>query len=100
MRHDRTVTFVREIAGGGYNEATGDFDEPEIMEYERNAHVSDTGTERMMILYGEIKSRAKTVRLRHRFEVPFDYVLIDGVQYHSPRGKQFRHKSVFEVVQQ
>ena len=76
MRTTEEVYFVvrgEEI----YNDETGNYEESIPVKTPLPALITDTGTERMNLLYGGIKQRAKTIRLNTKYEEEFDYIEIN-----------------------
>ena len=96
MRASDTVYFVVKGAEA-YDEQTGNYEESEPVKTIMPALVTDTGTERMNLLYGGVKQHAKTVRLNTKYEAPFDYVEIDGKEYQVDMIRKYRHKMTLEV---
>lgn len=96
MRADSKVYFVTE-GEPVYDPDTGDYIPGEDNKVRKFGNVSDTASERMGILYGGIKQRAKTIRLNSVYKESFDHVLIDDSKYQLDVDRHYRHKSVFEV---
>ena len=96
MRMDEKVTFVT-LGEESYNEQTGDYEVTDDIYTDVYAYITDTGTDRMGVLYGGIKQYAKTIRVNDVIDGNFDHVLIDGKKYKSDRRKIYRHKTVLEV---
>lgn len=96
MRADKLITFVTH-GKEEYDDNTGDYVVSEDIRSEMYAYVTDTGTERMMALYGASKQYAKTIRVNDVIDGAFDHILIDGKKYKSDRRKIYRHKTVLEV---
>lgn len=96
MRADTLVTFVQEGADQ-FDPNTGNYISEPSVETEIYCLVTDTGDERMNLLYGGIKQRAKTVRLNAQYNEPVDYLIIDGESYQIDRKRAYRHKMTFEV---
>lgn len=80
-----------------YNDDTGCYESTEPVKTAIRALITDTGTERMNLLYGGIKQQAKTVRFNAKYERPFDYVEIDGKEYQVDMIRKYRHKMTLEV---
>lgn len=96
MRADTLVKIVT-LGKMEYDYATGDHVQGESSIDEVYAYVSDTGTERMSVLYAGIKENALTVRLNQLYRKPFDHVEINGKQYTLDMRRHYRHKTVIEV---
>lgn len=96
MRATDTVYFV--IKGEEvYDDDTGCYESTEPVKTAVSALVTDTGTERMNLLYGGIKQKAKTIRLNTRYEQAFDHIEIDGKEYQVDMVRKYRHKMTIEV---
>lgn len=75
MRYDTRVTFIVE---------TGEYYDPNLGEYVGGstdekplfANVTDLGTDRSKVLFGDIKQGAKVIRLLRPYTKKWDYVLI------------------------
>lgn len=96
MRASDTVYFVVKGAEE-YDELTGNYEESKPDKTAVPALVTDTGTERMNLLYGGVQQHAKTVRLNTKYEAPFDYVEINGKEYQVDMIRKYRHKMTVEV---
>jgi hypothetical protein len=75
MRYDTPVIFVVEEAGR-YDPETGEHAEPTKEETHKLANVTDLGTDRSKVLFGDIKQGAKVIRLLRPYMKKWDYVLI------------------------
>ena len=80
-----------------YNDDTGCYESTEPVKTAISALVTDTGTERMNLLYGGIKQQAKTIRLNSIYKDTFDYVEIDGKEYQVDMIRKYRQKMTLEV---
>ena len=80
-----------------YNDDTGCYESTEPVKTAISALVTDTGTERMNLLYGGIKQQAKTIRLNSIYKDMFDYVEIDGKEYQVDMIRKYRQKMTLEV---
>ena len=98
MRYDKRIYFVTE--GEEYNYDTGDYELVELVKDEAWANVSDTGTERMQLVYGALKQGALTIRIQNKHEQPFDYIEYGGTPYNVATTRTFRHDQAFEVSEQ
>ena len=96
MRADTLVTFVQE-GKDQFDPNTGNYISEPSVETEIYCLVTDTGDERMNLLYGGIKQRAKTVRLNAQYNELVDYLIIDGESYQIDRKRAYRHKMTYEV---
>ena len=96
MRTSDTVYLV--IKGEDtYNDDTGNYESTEAVKTPIRALITDTGTERMNLLYGVVKQHAKTIRLNSIYKDMFDYVEIDGKEYQVDMIRKYRHKMTLEV---
>jgi hypothetical protein len=96
MRADTLVTFVKE-GKDQFDPTTGNYISEPSVSTEIYCLVTDTGDERMNLLYGGIKQRAKTVRLNAQYNELVDYLIIDGESYQIDRKRAYRHKMTYEV---
>src|SRR5690625_832487 len=98
MRYNTRIYFVTE--GEEYNYDTGDYEPVELVKDEAWANVSDTGTERMQLIYGSLKQGAITVRIRGKYEKEFDYILVDDKKYNVDAFRTFRNDQAFNLSEQ
>src|SRR5699024_3320852 len=98
MRSDKKVYFVNE--GEEYNYDTGNYEPVELVKEEAWANVSDTGTERMRLIYGALKQGAITIRIREKYEKEFDYILVDDKKYNVDAFRTFRNDQAFNLSEQ
>ncbi|WP_020007405.1 hypothetical protein [Salinicoccus albus] len=96
MRTADKVTFVV-IGKEKYNPDTGNYETSDDQYIDKYANVTDTGLQRMNVLYAGIRQRSKTVRLNEVMDGPFDHIIINGDKYQSDLRRIYRHKTVFEV---
>src|SRR5699024_7254507 len=99
MRYDTRIYFVKE-GEEKYDYATGDYITSEPIKHEAWANVSDTGTERMRLIYGALKQGAITVRIRGKYEKEFDYILVDDKKYNVDAFRTFRNDQAFNLSEQ
>lgn len=66
MRFDTPVYFLTETEGT-YDASTGDYDDPVTTEQEVYADITNTGTQTLNLMYGNIKESSLTVRTREFF---------------------------------
>ena len=98
MRYDKKVYFVTE--GEEYNYDTGNYEPVELVKHEAWANVSDTGTERMRLIYGNLKQGAITVRIQGKYDEAFDYIQVDGKKYNVDAFRTFRNDQAFNLSEQ
>ena len=96
MRYDQRVYFVKE-GEDEYDYATGDYIATEPIKHEVWANVSDTGTERMQLIYGALKQGAITVRIVGKHDKEFDYIEVEGKKYNVDAFRTFRNDQAFNL---
>ena len=96
MRADKKIYLVKP-GEEEFDPTTGDWVIGDGAKIEKYANVTDTGIQRMNVLYNGIKQTAKTVRLNEVHTDSFDHILMDGKQYRVDMRRTYRHKTVFEV---
>lgn len=94
MRYDKKIIFVIETEGG-YDPDLGEHIEPTIDKVEKMANITDLGTERSKVLFGDIKQGAKVVRLMRPYLKNWDYAFIDDVKYKIVTSRKLRLKNTF-----
>src|SRR5699024_6421842 len=99
MRYSVPIYFVKETEPA-YDYETGDYVDGEPIKHEAWANVSDTGTERMQLIYGALKQGAITVRIRGKYEKEFDYILVDDKKYNVDAFRTFRNDQAFNLSEQ
>ena len=96
MRYDKPI-FFQSITPGEYDPTTGNYGEDTVTEDLKRASVTDTGTETMMLIYGEIKQGSLTVRLQRPYTKPFDKIRVKDKAYRVDRSRWQRVFVVSEV---
>src|SRR5690625_1906711 len=99
MRYATPIYFVKETEPV-YDYETGDYIDGQPIKDEMWANVSDTGTERMQLIYGSLKQGAITVRIRGKYEKEFDYILVDDKKYNVDAFRTFRNDQAFNLSEQ
>ena len=99
MRYDKQIFFVKE-GEEVYDYETGDYVTTEPIKDEAWANVSDTGTERMQLIYGALKQGAITVRIVGEYDESFDYIEVDDKKYNVDAFKTFRNDQAFNLSEQ
>ena len=99
MRYDQRIYFVKE-GEDEYDYATGDYVTTEPVKREAWANVSDTGTERMQLIYGNLKQGAITVRIQGKYEEAFDYIEVENKKYNVDAFRTFRNDQAFNLSEQ
>ena len=95
MRFDSLVNFITTTEP--IRLPNGDYSDPVEVKLPVWANVSDLGEERVALIFGDVKQKAKVVRLQNQYTESFDFIEIDGDKYKNTRPKHFRHESVFYV---
>ena len=96
MRFDTPIYF-QSVVPGEYDESTGNYKEDTIKEEMKYASVTDSKTEIMHLIYGEIKQGSQTVRLQKHYEKSFNRIRIGEVLYSVDYSRKLRNKHVFVV---
>ena len=99
MRYDQRIYFVKE-GEDEFDYATGDTIVTGSIKDEACANVSDTGTERMQLIYGALKQGAVTVRIQGKYEETFDYVEVENKKYNVDAFRTFRNDQAFNLSEQ
>ena len=96
MRYSVPIYFVKETEPV-YDYETGDYVDGEPIKHEAWANVSDTGTERMQLIYGALKQGAITVRIVGKYDKEFDYIEVEGKKYNVDAFRTFRNDQAFNL---
>ena len=99
MRYSTAIYFVKE-GEDEYDYSTGDYVTAGPIKHEVWANVSDTGTERMQLVYGALKQGAVTVRIQGEYEETFDYIEVDDKKYNVDAFRTFRNDQAFNLSEQ
>ena len=99
VRYDKQIFFVKE-GEEVYDYETGDYVTTEPIKHEAWANVSDTGTERMRLIYGNLKQGAITVRIVGKYDKEFDYIEVEGKKYNVDAFRTFRNDQTFNLSEQ
>ena len=99
MRYDQRIYFVKE-GEDEFDYATGDTIVTGSIKDEAWANVSDTGTERMQLIYGALKQGAVTVRIQGKYEEAFDYIEVENKKYNVDAFRTFRNDQAFNLSEQ
>lgn len=99
MRYDKRIYFVKE-GEDEYDYSTGDYVTTEPVRHEAWANVSDTGTERMQLIYGALKQGAITVRIVGKYDKEFDYIQVGDKKYNVDAFRTFRNDQAFNLSEQ
>lgn len=96
MRFDKIIYLV-EKGTSKFDYGTGNTKVDEPIKKKFYASISDTGTERMSLLYGGVRQNALTVTLKNAVIQNIDYLEIDGKKYNIDNLTIGRNKKVLEV---
>lgn len=96
MRFDTPIYFQRKVKGA-YDTTTGNYGPATTEEVVRYASITNTGTETLNIVYGEIKQGSLTVILQMPYTEPFDRIRIGDKYYRVDRERRLRTKHTFVV---
>ena len=96
MRFDTPIYF-QQITPGTYDPKTGNYGEDSVVEIRCDASVTDTGTETLKLLYGDLKQGSLTIRLQNYFPEPVDRVRIGSKVYRVDMERRLRTKHVLVV---
>lgn len=80
MRYDIPV-FFQSIESGEYDTTTHNYGEDIINEVKRFASVTDTGADRLALIYDKIKQGSKVIKLQRPYTAPFDKIRIGETVY-------------------
>lgn len=93
MRYNTAVYFQR--IESKYDSTTGNTGISLLSEDRRNAAITDTGTDTLQLIYGDIKQGALTIRLQRPYDAAFDRIRIGDKLYRADRSRL--HNRVFIV---
>lgn len=85
MRYNIPVYFQR--IKSEFDSTTGNTGISILSEDRRNADITDTGTDTLQMLYGNIKQRALTIRLQRPYDAAFDRIRIGDKLYRADRSR-------------
>lgn len=75
MRYDKPV-FFQCVQPGEYDKYTGDYSADTVVEVLKRASVTDSGTETLRLIYGEIRQGVKVIRLQRPYKGMFNRIRI------------------------
>lgn len=96
MRFDKVIYLVGK-GTSKFDYETGNTKVDEPIKKKFYASISDTGTERMSLLYGGARQNALTVTLKNVNAQNIDYLEIDGKKYNIDNLTIGKNKKVLEV---
>lgn len=85
MRYNIPVYFQH--IKSEFDSTTGNTGISILSEDRRNAAITDTGTDTLQLLYGNIKQRALTIRLQRPYDAAFDRIRIGDKLYRADRSR-------------
>ena len=96
MRFDTPIYF-QTVKKGEYDRSTGNYKPDTVTEDECWASVTDSRTETLKMVYGEMKQGCKTIRLQNIYIKPFDKIRIGDKCYREDFSRKLRTKHIFVV---
>lgn len=96
MRFDTPIFFQRKVKGA-YDATTGNYGPATTEEVQRYASITNTGTETLNIVYGELKQGSLTIRLQMPYTEPFDRIRIGDKLYRVDSARRLRTKHSFII---
>ena len=97
MRYDKLVEFVT-TGQKIYNEDTGDYEIKGERVVKRMAGISNTGEEKLNLLFGKIDQDMFTIRIKTPIVGHFSFVRYKGIDYVVKYAKNLRQEQVFYVA--
>lgn len=95
MRFDTPVYF--QTYEDAYNALTGDYSEEKVSEVEVYASVTQTGTETLKLVYGDIRQNSLTVRLQNHYRDAFERIRVGDKTYRVDVSRKLPTKQTFIV---
>lgn len=89
-----TPIFFQSISEGAYITETGNYKPDKVKETKKYADVTESLTETLQLVYGELKQGCYTIRLQRPYEKPFNRIRMKDKLY---RVDWSRNKMVFVV---
>lgn len=96
MRFDKPI-YMQYITTGNYDVNTGDYKDDIVIETKVYASITDTTTETLNLVYGELKQGSLTIRLQNHFDGLFSRIRIDNKIYRVDYERKLKTKHVFIV---
>ena len=96
MRFDTPIYF-QSYPPTAYDETTGDYVEVHPDEVMRYADVTDTRTDVLQIVYGDLRQGSKTIRIQNSYTDEFDRIRIGDKRYRVDYSRTLRTKETFVV---
>ena len=96
MRYDTPIYFQLSKPGA-YNPDTGNYEPDTIKETQQLASVTNSGTETLNLVYGELKQGSLTIRLQNHYNEPFSRIRIGEKIYRVDMARKLKTKHSFIV---
>ena len=96
MRYDTPIYF-QTVTKGEYNADTGNYAAETVTEDKVYASVTESRTETLKLVYGELKQGCFTIRLQNIYRKPFSYIRIGEKRYRVDFSRKLRLKHIFFV---
>lgn len=93
----KTPIYFQRVTPGEYDKTTGDYAPDTHVETKRYASVTNTGTETLNLVYGELKQDSLTIRLQNHYSEPFDRIRIGEKYYRVDVTRLLRNKQTYIV---
>ena len=96
MRFDTPIYFEREVKPE-YDSVTGNYIEKAPEKVLRYASVTDSSTDTLTLVYGELRQGSLTIRLQNHYSAPFDRIRVGDKVYRKDMERKLRTKHTFVV---
>ena len=96
MRFNKPVYFQK-ITSGEYNANTGNYDSDTIVERVRFADVTDTKTEIVQAMFGDVRKNILTIRLQTPYTEAFNRIRVADKIYKVEYSRALGFKQIFIV---
>lgn len=96
MRYDTPIYFQK-VTHGEYDQKTGNYADDVVDEVKVYADVTDTCTETLRLIYGQLKQGSKVIRLQNSYDGVFDSIRIGDYVYKVDFERRLKPKAVFIV---
>lgn len=96
MRFDTPIYFQTKKKGP-YDPTTGNYGPSVLEEKKRYAAITNTGTDTLTLVYGELKQGSLTIRLQMAYTQPFDRIRIGDKTYKVDKIRNLRTKQTLIV---
>lgn len=96
MRYDKPIYFQSFISGT-YDPDSGNYNPDTVTEEKVYANVTDSATQTLYLIYGQIRQGTKTIRLQNYYDGLYEYIRIDEKRYAVDYSRSFLRGQVFVV---